>query len=81
MRVFDALACGGFVLAEYSAELAQCFDLGREVIAWRNPAELRALTSFYLGHPDKAAAVAARGRDRVLRDHTVAARVARMLAA
>ena len=79
MRVFDVLACGGFVLAEHSPHLHECFELDREIVAWRGLADLERKVRHFIEHPEDAAAIAARGRDRVLRDHTVDQRLEHML--
>lgn len=79
MRVFDVLACGGFVIAEHSPHLAEVFELGREMVSWHNPADLERKVRHFLAHPDEAAAIAQRGRERVLRDHTVDQRLEHML--
>ncbi|MBL8619156.1 MAG: glycosyltransferase [Deltaproteobacteria bacterium] len=79
MRVFDVLACGGFLLAEHSPGLARCFVIGQEIETWRTQAELVAKARHYLAHPAQAAAIAARGRERVLRDHRFSDRVGHML--
>ena len=31
MRIFDIIACGGFVLVEYSRELDEIFEIGSEI--------------------------------------------------
>lgn len=80
MRVFDVLACGGFLLAERSAELERLFVPGRELDTWSTSAELRAKAAHYLAHPDEARAIAARGRAVVLEHHTIERRLERMLA-
>lgn len=80
MRVFDVLACGGFVLAEQSDDLPALLEPGREVETWRTGEELVRKVAWYLDHPDEAEAIARRGQARVLRDHTVAARLETMLA-
>lgn len=79
MRVFDVLACGGFLLAEHSPGLARCFVIGEELVTWRTQAELVAKARHYLAHPDEARAIAARGRARVLADHRFVDRVGHML--
>lgn len=79
MRVFDVLACGGFLLTEWSPALKDLFEVGREVETWATQAELEEKIAYYLAHPEEARAIAERGRARVLRDHTVAQRVERML--
>lgn len=79
MRVFDVLACGGFVLAEHSAELAELFEIGREVESYATLEELCAKTAHYLAHPAEARAIAERGRAAVLERHRVDQRVSTML--
>jgi spore maturation protein CgeB len=80
MRVFDVLACGGFVLAEYSAALGELFDLGSEIDCYRTLDEMEAKVVHYLAHPEAAWAIAARGRQAVLARHTISQRVRTMLA-
>jgi Glycosyl transferases group 1/DUF based on E. rectale Gene description (DUF3880) len=81
MRVFDVLACGGFVLAEHSDELGELFEIGVEVEAWRTLEELQAKIAHYLAHPDQARAIAERGRQAVVERHSILARVKTMLRA
>ena len=79
LRVFDVLACGGFVLAEHSDELADCFVPGVEVAVWRGLPDLRAKLRHFIAHPDERRRIAERGRARVLRDHRLQDRVAKLL--
>lgn len=79
MRVFDVLACGGFLIAERSAALEALFDVGRELETYSTPSELRAKVRYYLDHPDEARAIAAAGRRAVLERHDFGARVDHML--
>jgi hypothetical protein len=81
MRVFDAMACGGFVLAERSDDLGALFEVGVEVDCWSSPRELVAKVAHYLAHPEQARELARRGRDAVLQRHTIQARVEHMLSA
>jgi spore maturation protein CgeB len=81
MRVFDVLCCGGFALVEHSAQLERCFRVGEELESYRSLAELRAKAAHYLEHPEEAAAIARRGHERVLREHTIGLRMQRMLEA
>ncbi len=79
MRVFDVLACGGFLLAEYSEALEEVFALGEEVECYQTLDELRAKVSYYLRRPDEAASIARRGLEAVRERHSIAARVRHML--
>lgn len=80
MRIFDVLATGSFVLAEYSPTLEELFEVGVEVDCYRTADEMEQKVRHYLAHPDRAAAIASRGRSAVLERHTVRQRVRHMLA-
>jgi spore maturation protein CgeB len=80
MRVFDVLACGGFLLTERSAELCELFEPGQDLDVFTGADELLEKCRYYLDRPELAARIAAQGRATVLARHTVAERVARMLA-
>lgn len=80
MRIFDILACGGFVLAEHSDALADAFEVGVEVDSYRTLPELQSKVAHYLRHPEEAQAIAARGRCAVLEQHTIRGRVQSLLA-
>lgn len=80
MRVYDVLACGGFLLAAHSDELEDLFEVGVEVESWSTRAELVDKVRYYLANPDKADTIARRGHAAVLERHRVDQRVDRMLA-
>ncbi|HET6284934.1 MAG TPA: glycosyltransferase [Polyangia bacterium] len=80
MRVFDVLACGGFVLAERSDALAELFEIGVEVECYRDADQLTAKAAHYLAHPAEARQIAARGQQAVWARHTVAMRLHQILA-
>ena len=79
MRVFDVLACGGFLLADHSEALLEMFTPGVELESWSTLAELEDKVRFYQQHPEKAQAIAQAGRARVLRDHTLRQRLETLL--
>ena len=81
LRVFEALASGGFVLAEDNEALRELFDVGAEIVAWSTVEELFEKVEHFLAHPEEAAVIAQRGQARVLREHTITHRVAAMLSA
>jgi glycosyltransferase involved in cell wall biosynthesis len=68
--LFDFLAAGALVAADYIPELAQYLEPGREILTFRNVEELVAIVERCRTHPQEAAAIRATGRARVLRDHT-----------
>jgi spore maturation protein CgeB len=80
MRVFDVLACGGFLLTERSSVLSELFTPGHDLDVFTGPDELIEKTRYYLARPDLAARIAAQGRATVVGKHTVAQRLGHMLA-
>jgi len=79
MRIFDILACGGFVLAEHSVALEELFEIGDEIESYRTLDELREKVAHYLADPDEARFIAERGRRAVLTRHVIAERVRYMV--
>lgn len=78
-RVFNVLANGGFLIANRTESIADCFEAGRELVLIDTPRELADACAHYLAREDERHAIAARGRERVRRDHTLAGRLRAML--
>lgn len=79
IRVFDVLACGGFLIAEHSAELAELFKIGEELEAYHTLDELEQKVAHYLAHPKEARAIAERGLAAVRARHSVQHRIRELL--
>ena len=79
MRVFDVLACGGFLIAERSDALEDLFDVGGEVEAFGTLEELKEKVAYFLDHPEAARRIAARGERAVRERHAFQDRVEKML--
>lgn len=79
MRVFDVLACGGFVLAAHCEALAELFEIGHEIDSWRTLDELFDKATWYLANPECANVIASRGREKILGHHTIQQRIKQML--
>ena len=73
-RLYDALACGAFVISDHLPELDAEFD--DAVVSYADRAELGALIDRYLADPDERRARGARGRAAVLARHTFDERAA-----
>jgi len=74
-RNFDPLLAGAALITDDQPDLERCFDPGVEVLVWRDAEELNAHHARVLAAPDEATALAARGRRRVLAEHTYGARL------
>lgn len=76
-RVYDALACGAFVVSDRVPGIDEEFD--GAVATWDTPEELQEVLAGALADPAGRAAAAARGRAAVLARHTFEQRVDRIL--
>lgn len=70
LREFEAPMCGALYVTGYTNELAEMFDIGKEVVAYRDTEELVDKAKYYLAHPKQAERVRAAGRHRALKCHT-----------
>lgn len=79
-RTFEGTGVGTLLLTEYSAEQAEELFLdGEEIVCFRSGEELREKAAYYLVHDDERQAIARRGRERTLREHTLDARLMKIL--
>lgn len=70
MRVFDVLACEGFLITDYKPDLETLFDIEKEIVCFRDPEELENLIDYYSRNEKARKDIARLGRRRVLREHT-----------
>jgi spore maturation protein CgeB len=78
-RVFEALACGAFVLTDQQKDVLALFREGEHLVAFSDAADLDRKIEYYLAHPGERQRIAAAGRAEVLRRHTYTHRIARLL--
>jgi spore maturation protein CgeB len=71
-RVFDALACGGFVISDRVAGMDEL--LGDAVPTFDTEEELRELIARYLADPDERSRLARAGMEAVRAHHSFDAR-------
>jgi spore maturation protein CgeB len=79
MRVFDVLACQGFVLADHGDDLPELFHPDGEVVSYRSTTELQSLIDHFLAHEEERRQVAKAGYERVIKDHTISRRIQSIL--
>ena len=74
-RVFDVPATGSFLLTDYRYQIENLFEPGKEVIFYRNVAEIGDLVKFYLKNDAARSQVSRAAHERVIRDHTYEKRI------
>ena len=77
-RTFEVAACGAFQLVDERQLLPELFGPD-ELAVFSSLEDLKSKIDYYLDRPEERAAIAARGRERVLRDHTYQARMRALL--
>lgn len=71
-------ACGIFQLTDRKY-LEEHFELGKEMICYDNPREVKESVRYYLAHHEERMAIAKRAQAKVLRRHTYRHRMQWML--
>ncbi len=74
MRIFEATGSGVFLLTQHHDNLSQYFEIGREIETYRDENEMIEKIRYYIAHPEEREAIARRGHERCVRDHSLEAR-------
>lgn len=74
MRLYEATGMGACLLTDNPDTIGEFFEPDEEVVTYRDTAELVDKVKYLMGHPGEAEAIAARGRRRTERAHTLALR-------
>ncbi len=78
-RVWDILACGGFLLTNYQAEIPDYFEIGKDLETYESMEELEEKVRYYLAHEDERMEIAIRGYEKVAAHHSYEIRLAQMI--
>lgn len=79
LRLYEATGMGALLVTDERANLGDLFDVGREVVTFRDAADCAAVVRYYADHPAEAESIAEAGQRRTLREHTWADRMARLV--
>lgn len=79
LRCFDILGCGGFLMTNYQAELADMFKIGVDLEAYSSLDELVDKCQYYLTHEDERKKIAINGYNMVKDNYTYYHRVKAMV--
>jgi hypothetical protein len=78
MRLFEATGMGACLVTDWKTNLAELFEPGKEVIAYRSTEECLDLLRYFKGHESERAAIAAAGHARCLGDHRYERRMSQL---
>jgi spore maturation protein CgeB len=78
-RVFEVPACGGFLVTTPSVQLERLYEIGREMVVFRDTQDLKKKISYYLEHPDERNEIAGRAAVKARSRDTYAQRITEML--
>ncbi len=78
-RVFEALACGAFVICDRQRDVFSLFEEGTHLVSFHDSDDLVEKVKYYLEHPAERSAIAARGRTECLAKHTYVHRIQDLL--
>ena len=69
-RIFEAMACGAFVLTDRQKDVLTLFKDGLHLVAFSDTEDLNRKIVYYLEHSTERQKIAAAGRSEVLQNHT-----------
>lgn len=70
LREFEGPMAGAFYLTGWLEELAEHYEIGREIVCYRSHEELVDLCRHYLAHPEERERIRRAGHQRARRCHT-----------
>lgn len=69
-RNFEVPGCGGFLLTGQAENLGDYYEIGKEIVCFKDMGDLIEKARYYLYHEDERAAIAQAGYQRTLHEHT-----------
>jgi spore maturation protein CgeB len=79
-RVFEAMACGAFVLTDRQKDVLSLFNDGEHLVSFSDAVDLDRKIAYYLGHADERDRIARAGQQEVWKKHTYGHRLHLLLA-
>jgi len=77
-RVYEIMAAGGFLLTDYRPELDDLFEVGKDLVVYKNAKDCADKVLEYLDKEKERKAIAQRGKSKV-KEHTYINRMQKML--
>ena len=78
-RIFEAMACGAFVISDYQKDVFALFKDGQHLVGYKTTDELIEKIKYYLSHSKERKKIAENGRQEVLNNHKYIDRIKKLL--
>lgn len=79
LRIFDILACGGFLITNYQAELTDFFDINSDLVCYDSEEDLLEKTEYFLNHENERKEIAHNGLSTLIKYHNYPERLLQLL--
>ena len=79
LRIFDVLACGGFLITNYQDELPDFFQIGSDLECFTSEDDLLNKIDYYLTHENDRIEIAHNGLETIKKYHNYPERMLQML--
>ena len=79
IRMYETTGVGTMLLTDSKKNLADMFEPGKEVVAYRSREECAELIEYYLAHDEERESIASAGQRRTLASHTYYQRMQELL--
>ncbi len=79
LRVFDVLACGGFLISNYQPGIEELFEIGNELIIYESIEDLADKAIYYLNHESERIQIAKNGYAAIKERHGYKDKIQEML--
>ncbi len=79
LRIWDILACGGFVMTNFQSEIPEYFEIGTDLETYSSKDELIEKCEYYLAHEEERRQIAKNGFEKAKKLHSLEGRLKEML--
>jgi spore maturation protein CgeB len=69
-RIFEVCLAGGFLLTEYVPSIENYFEIGKEIVCFKNAEEMIDRIDYYLAHDKERRAIARAGWDKATKEYS-----------
>lgn len=78
-RDFEAPGCGGLLVTAKNDTLEEYFDVGKEIITYKDVKDAAKKIKYYLEHEDELKKISQKGYNRIIKEHTFEKRFKKIL--